>query len=57
MIMETLIELGDTVLSHQKQGDLHRLIICHYPPPQEAGEWVNKDQIATVGEFSTTWDD
>ena len=55
-ITETLHEFGPDVVAHQKRGDMHRLVLCHRPPPQVASEWVVRGNCATLNEFCATWD-
>lgn len=53
---ETIHEFGDDVVAHQFRGEEHRLVLCTRPPPQTASDWVQREQICVVGNYSATWD-
>lgn len=52
---ETVYEVSSEIVTHQIEGDMHRLVHC-VKPPQIAGEWVTKDQNATVGTYVATFE-
>lgn len=54
---EVIVEFGNNVLVHQKNGEQHRLVLCNRPPPQIVSDWVNKDQVCYINNFSATWEE
>lgn len=54
-IHETIDEFGDDVVSHQKRGNFHRLVLCNRPPPQTVTDWMPYDEPCSLGRFYATW--
>ncbi len=43
------------VVSHQKKGMYHRLVIC-CTPPQRISKWVPRKENISFGPYHATWD-
>lgn len=54
-LTETIHEFGQVVVSHQKKGNYHRLVIC-CTPPQKVSDWVPRLQPAELGDYIASWD-
>lgn len=55
-LIERIYEGEDEVISHQKQGNKHRLVDCTRVP-HRVGEWANRDDSAELsGGYQTAWD-